>query len=95
MSEQQPETDGTFQEFPVEPGAHASEVLGPEALDQAILVAVIRRDGSTVALTSNDANRPVVAEWLEALATAIRTAPPPECPLCAAGEGHDCEPVTE
>lgn len=90
MTEQHPDPADRFTETPVPAGAAASEVLGPEALDQAILVAVIRRDGSQVAMVSNDANRPVIADWLDGLAHAVRTAVI-DCPDCAAGVEHPHE----
>ena len=82
MTEQTP-----FTEEPLPGGAHPSEALTPDMIDQAVLVAVIRRDGTTYAVTSSDANRETVAAWLHGLAEAVLAADI-DCPDCRAGAEH-------
>lgn len=83
MTEQTPET--TTAETPYEP--QPSELLTPDQLDQALLVVVVRRDGTAVTFTSNDTDRNALAAWMHSTAETIRVAPE-ECEACRAGAEH-------
>lgn len=68
-----------------------SEILDPTQLDQALLVVVVRRDGSSVVIVRSDVSPGMLADWLEATAAAVRDGRPP-CHACEAGVVHTHDP---
>ena len=79
-------TDQTPEPVRREDGTEAapSEAIGPDTLDQALLVVVIRLDGSAVTYVSSAVDRTAVAEWLHRTADEVLNI---DCEACR--EGHD------
>jgi hypothetical protein len=62
-----------------------SEVLDPTQLDQALLVLVVRPDGTAFSSVSSTVDRPSLTAWVHEFADRIAGA---TCPDCAAGTSH-------
>ena len=67
-----------------------SEVLGPEALDQALLVLVARLDGTAFLSIANGVDQDSLAAWLHQTADLIAADDHREgCAECSAGLSHE------
>lgn len=64
-----------------------SEVIGPDTLDQALLVVVVRADGTAVTFVSSTADRNSVADWMHTAADTVRAAAV-DCDSCREGQDH-------
>lgn len=67
-----------------------SEVLGPEAIDQALLVLVVHPDGTAFSSVRSGVDDTSLAAWLTDLAATIASGDHHRsCDDCAAGIPHD------
>lgn len=75
---------------PPQPARQPSEVLGPERLDQALLVLVVHRGGESFLSVANDVEDAALGAWMHDVADRVTAGEHRAgCEACASGLPHE------